>query len=63
MNASCFTNRKRIVVESLNTKVQQPTKQSVNYVPLYSSRPCNPDYTVIQYVIYNGLGSLRTIQR
>lgn len=49
ISSAGYTNRIRIKAEAQNTKVQQPTKQSVNYNPLQSSLICNPNFAVIKY--------------
>jgi hypothetical protein len=51
MSSAGYTNRIRTRTQANLTKVQYPTKQSVNYNPLQSAIGCNPNYSRLNYII------------
>lgn len=49
-SAACLTNRRRLLVEAKNTKVQYPGSISVNTEAIYSTINCNPNFSRLRYI-------------
>ena len=50
-SASCYTNKVRVTYEAKNTKVQYPKNIAHSPGFLYPVLNCNPDFSVLDYVI------------
>ena len=52
-SASCYTNKVKVVSYAKNKKVDYPKHIAKNWETLQATLPCNPDFTVQDYVIVN----------
>ena len=49
-SASCYTDLRRTVAYAKNRKVQYPGSVAKNWETLQAALPCNPDFTIQNYV-------------
>ncbi len=67
-SAACYTNKRKVMAEAGNTKVEQIGNIATNYEPLQSVLPsqtsptvvkCGPDFT--HYVYFKGCRQLKSV--
>jgi len=52
-SASCYTDLRKVVAYAKNKKVQYPGGVAKNWETLQAALPCNPDFTVQNYVVFS----------
>ena len=50
-SAACYTNKRRVIAESKNSKVNYPGNIANGSQPLLPTLGCNPNFTVQSYTV------------